>query len=199
VTEGEILIDGIDIKKYDLKHLRQQLSIVSQEPTLFSGTIEYNIKYSRDDASEEEIRKAAQLANALTFIEKNEFDVVGQENNQSDVGTGFQRMVGPKGSQISGGQKQRIAIARAIIRNPNVLLFDEATSALDSQNEAIVQSSLDTITEGKSSLTVAHRFSTIKNSDEILVFKEGVIVERGRYDVLTEKKGYFYNLERGVC
>jgi ABC-type transport system involved in Fe-S cluster assembly, permease and ATPase components len=107
-------------------------------------------------------------------------------------------MVGPKGSQISGGQKQRIAIARAIIRDPHVLLLDEATSALDSQNEAIVQESLNKIIQGKSSLTVAHRFSTIKDSDEILVFKDGEIVERGKYDALTQAKGYFYLLERGL-
>jgi ABC-type bacteriocin/lantibiotic exporters, contain an N-terminal double-glycine peptidase domain len=107
-------------------------------------------------------------------------------------------MVGPKGSQISGGQKQRIAIARAIIRNPSVLLLDEATSALDSQNEAIVQESLNKIVQGKSSITIAHRFSTIKDSDEILVFKDGEVVERGTYEQLTQAKGFFYQLERGL-
>ena len=169
-----------------------------------------NNRYSKEDATLEEMRQAAQQANALQFIENNEFgiiihlfflsylDVTGETRNAPTQGTGFQRMVGPKGSQISGGQKQRIAIARAIIRDPHVLLLDEATSALDSQNEAIVQESLNKIIQGKSSLTVAHRFSTIKDSDEILVFKDGEIVERGKYDALTQAKGYFYLLERGL-
>lgn len=108
------------------------------------------------------------------------------------------RKVGPKGTQLSGGQKQRIAIARAIITNPSILLLDEATSALDSQNEAIVQASLDQVTEEVTTVTVAHRFATVKRSDEILVFKEGAIVERGTYEQLTEQKGFFYQLERGL-
>lgn len=114
------------------------------------------------------------------------------------MGSGFHRLVGPKGTQLSGGQKQRIAIARAIMANPSILLLDEATSALDSQNEAIVQESLDKVTEGVTTVTVAHRFSTIKNSNEILVFKDGHIAERGNYEQLNELKGYFYQLERGL-
>lgn len=118
--------------------------------------------------------------------------------SQITAGSGFQRLVGPKGTQLSGGQKQRIAIARAIISNPSILLLDEATSALDSHNEAIVQDSFDKVTQGVTSITVAHRFSTIKNSDEILVMKEGKIIEKGTYENLVGQKGYFYQLERGL-
>jgi len=114
------------------------------------------------------------------------------------MGTGFQRQVGPKGSQISGGQKQRIAIARAILKKPTVLLLDEATSALDTQNEEIVQKSLDRIMKGKTSLSIAHRLSTIKDSDAIMVFQEGKIVEKGKYEELVAKQGVFYNMEKGT-
>lgn len=113
-------------------------------------------------------------------------------------GAGFQKMVGPKGSQLSGGQKQRIAIARAILKNPSFLILDEATSALDAENEKAVQVSLDTIMQGKTSLIVAHRISTIKDSDEIIMFNEGEIIERGNYQALIDMKGMFYKLEKGV-
>ena len=113
-------------------------------------------------------------------------------------GTGFQRKVGPKGGQLSGGQKQRIAIARAILKNPSILILDEATSALDAQNEKSVQASLDKIMEGKTSVIVAHRISTIRDADEILVFHEGNIIERGTYQQLNEMQGTFYKLERGL-
>jgi len=199
VKQGQILIDGKDIKEFNLRHLRKSFGFVSQEPVLFNGTIEYNIKYSRSDATHEEVKEAANQANALQFIQNNEFDVMNQANIKDEVvGSGFQRLVGPKGTQLSGGQKQRIAIARAILNKPRMLLLDEATSALDSQNEAIVQDSLDKVAQGVTTLTVAHRFSTIKNSDNILVFKEGEIVERGTYNDLNEMKGYFYQLERGL-
>jgi len=199
VKQGQILIDGKDIKEFNLRHLRQSFGFVSQEPVLFNGSIEYNIKYSKPNATQEEVKEAANQANALHFIQNNEFDVMNQANIKDEViGSGFQRLVGPKGTQLSGGQKQRIAIARAILNKPRMLLLDEATSALDSQNEAIVQDSLDKVAQGVTTLTVAHRFSTIKNSDNILVFKEGEIVERGTYNELNEIKGYFYQLERGL-
>ena len=118
--------------------------------------------------------------------------------DSKDQGTGFQRKVGPKGSQLSGGQKQRIAIARAILKNPTVLILDEATSALDAQNEKSVQESLDKIMQGKTSVIVAHRISTIKDADEIIVFNDGNIVERGNYQQLNEIQGVFYKLERGL-
>jgi len=199
VDQGEILIDGVNIKNYDLKHLRETYGVVSQEPVLFNGTIEYNIKYAKENASDEEMRTAAERANAIGFIESNEFDVIGDEKEAAaKYGTGFHRKVGPKGSQLSGGQKQRIAIARAILKNPSILILDEATSALDAQNEKTVQEALDKIMAGKTSVIVAHRISTIKDSDEILVFNDGEIVERGNYQQLNDMKGIFYKLERGM-
>ena len=122
-----------------------------------------------------------------------------QDKSQDDqFGSGFQKKVGSKGSQISGGQKQRIAIARAMLRNPKIMLFDEATSALDPNCEQIVQDSIDKVMGNSTRMTVAHRISTIKNSDEILVFEDGKIIERGTYQQLNEKQGVFYRLERGI-
>jgi len=145
------------------------------------------------------MRDAATRANAIGFIENNEFDVIGDEAQAAaQFGTGFQRKVGPKGSQLSGGQKQRIAIARAILKNPHMLILDEATSALDTQNEKTVQEALDKIMGGKTSVIVAHRISTIRDADEIIVFNEGEIIERGNYQQLTEMQGMFYKLERGM-
>ena len=199
VDQGEILVDGVNIKDYDLKYLRECFGVVSQEPVLFNGTIEYNIKYAKDNATDQEMRTAAERANAIGFIENNEFDVIGDEKDAAmKYGTGFKRKVGPKGSQLSGGQKQRIAIARAILKNPSILILDEATSALDAQNEKTVQEALDKIMAGKTSVIVAHRISTIKDADEIIVFSDGVIVERGNYHQLNEMKGVFYKLERGM-
>jgi len=194
--QGDIFVDGVNLKEYDLRHLRDCFGVVSQEPVLFNGTIEYNIKYAKGNATDEEMKAAAEKANALSFIEKNEFDVVNHDDQAQ--GTGFKRLVGPKGSQLSGGQKQRIAIARAILKNPSILILDEATSALDAQNEKSVQESLDKIMEGKTSVIVAHRISTIKDSDEILVFNDGEIIERGSYQALNAQQGMFYKLERGL-
>jgi len=197
--QGEILIDGINIKQYDLKYLRSCFGVVSQEPVLFNGTIEYNIKYTKKDATDQEMRTAAERANAIGFIESNEFDVIGDDKDAAmKYGTGFKRKVGPKGSQLSGGQKQRIAIARAILKNPSMLILDEATSALDAQNEKTVQEALDKIMAGKTSVIVAHRISTIKDADEIVVFNDGQIIEKGNYKELNEMKGMFYKLERGL-
>lgn len=207
VFKGQILIDGVNIDSMDVRQLRSLFGVVSQEPTLFLGTIAYNIKYNTN-ATMEEIRNAAENANALKFIENNEYEHFDNNNSplikakkknkeSESSGVGFDKQVGSKGSQISGGQKQRIAIARAIIKNPRILLLDEATSALDAQNEAIVQDSLNKLMIGKTSLIIAHRISTIKDSDEILVFGEGKIVERGVYADLVAKKGVFYKFERG--
>jgi len=193
VDQGEILIDGVNIKNYDLRHLRGSYGVVSQEPVLFNGTIEYNIKYSKEDATDEEMKLAASKACAIGFIEKNEFDVLGDEKEAAaKYGSGFQRKVGPKGSQMSGGQKQRIAIARAILKNPSFLILDEATSALDAQNEKTVQEALDQIMLNKTCVIVAHRITTIRDADEIIVINEGEIVERGNYQQLTEIRGMFY-------
>jgi len=194
--EGDIFVDGVNLKQYDLRFLRDCFGVVSQEPVLFNGTIEYNIKYAKGNATDQEMKAAAEKANALSFIENNEFDVVNHD--ETEQGKGFKRLVGPKGSQLSGGQKQRIAIARAILKNPSILILDEATSALDAQNEKAVQESLDKIMDGKTSVIVAHRISTIKDSDEILVFNDGEIIERGNYHQLNEMQGMFYKLERGL-
>ena len=204
VEKGDILIDGVSIYSIDVKQLRGLFGVVSQEPTLFQGTVGFNIKYN-SKATMEDIRAAAEKSNAIQFIESDQFDIMKEtcfitlqtlEENKNN-GIGFDRKVGCKGSQISGGQKQRIAIARAIIKNPKILLLDEATSALDAQNEAIVQESLNNIMIGKTTLCIAHKIASIKDSEEILMFGEGEIVERGGYEELLKKKGVFYAFERG--
>jgi len=184
-------------------------TILSKKKNVFKFN---SFRYSKEDATSEEMREAAQRANAIKFIENNEFgnfflgynrnfklDVIGDASEAATkYGTGFQRKVGPKGSQLSGGQKQRIAIARAILKNPSVLILDEATSALDAENEKIVQAALDKIMTNKTSIIVAHRISTIRDADEIIVFNEGEVVERGSYEQLIEMKGIFYKLEKGI-
>ena len=211
IEKGDILIDGVSIYNMDVRQLRSLYGVVSQEPTLFQGTVAFNIKYNTPNVTMDDIRAAAEKANALKFIEANQFDVVdekpdpkkkqkkvkGKEEEYTASGVGFERQVGSKGSQISGGQKQRIAIARAIIKNPKILLLDEATSALDAQNEAIVQESLNNLMVGKTSVVIAHRISTIKDAEEILMFGDGKIVERGRYEDLVGQRGVFYKFERG--
>eukprot|EP01017_Pseudomicrothorax_dubius_P033485 TRINITY_DN4489_c0_g1_i2.p1 TRINITY_DN4489_c0_g1~~TRINITY_DN4489_c0_g1_i2.p1 ORF type:complete len:146 (+),score=16.70 TRINITY_DN4489_c0_g1_i2:135-572(+) len=143
------------------------------------------------------MQNAARLANALDFIMKNP----NEGNNNIDLSDksnkGFNRMVGSKGSQMSGGQKQRLAIARTILKNPKIYMFDEATSALDAVSEKLVQDALNQLMNQTTSISIAHRFSTIRDADEILVFQEGSIVERGTYQQLLDKKGVFYRLERG--
>ncbi|EAR93470.2 ABC transporter family protein (macronuclear) [Tetrahymena thermophila SB210] len=204
--EGEIFVDGKNIKEYyDLTNYRQNFGVVSQEPILFNASIEENIQYNSENITCEHIKQAAQQANALKFIEEFQNDEQTKEKNEdkenqmknenkNQLGDGFQRKVGPKGSQLSGGQKQRIAIARAIIKNPNILLLDEATSALDPQNEKIVQEALDQLMKAKTSVCIAHRLSTIKDSDKIYVIESGKLVEQGTYDELMNKKEYFYRL-----
>ncbi|KAL4480239.1 hypothetical protein ABPG74_020755 [Tetrahymena malaccensis] len=204
--EGEIFVDDKNLKEYyDLPSYRQNFGVVSQEPILFNATIEKNIQYNTENITHAQIRQAAQKSNANTFIEdysdeeKSQLVIQDQEKNEMNInnkqlGEGFQRKVGPKGSQLSGGQKQRIAIARAIIKNPNILLLDEATSALDPQNEKIVQEALDKLMKHKTSICIAHRLSTIQDSDKIYVIESGKLVEQGTYDELMNKKEYFYRL-----
>ncbi|KAH0763482.1 hypothetical protein KY290_019555 [Solanum tuberosum] len=169
---GEILIDGVDIKKFQLKWLRQQMGLVSQEPVLFATTIRENIMYGKENASEEEIRNAIKLANAAKFIDK--------------LPKGLDTMVGGHGTQISGGQKQRIAIARAILKDPRILLLDEATSALDVESERIVQDALSNIMINMTTVVVAHRLTTIRNADLIAVVNLGNLVEQGTHDELIK-------------
>lgn len=180
VNEGIILIDGKDIKEYDPRYLHKTIGLVNQEPTLFSTTIKENITYGCDDATEQMINDAVEVANAKKFIEK-------FENK-------FETKVAEKGSALSGGQRQRIAIARAVIKNPKILLCDEATSALDSASEKKVQEALNNVMKNRTSVIVAHRLSTIKNASMIYVFDAGQIVESGQHDELVEKKGAYYSL-----
>nr|XP_043636161.1 ABC transporter B family member 11-like [Erigeron canadensis] len=169
---GEVLIDAINIKDYQLRWLRGKIALVSQEPVLFSSTIKDNIAYGKDGATLEEIEAAAKIANATNFIKK--------------FPQGLDTMVGSHGSHMSGGQKQRIAIARAILKDPKILLLDEATSALDAESERIVQEALDRIMINRTTIIVAHRLSTIKNSDVIAVIHHGKIVEKGSHFELLE-------------
>lgn len=175
---GKILLDGVDIRELDLKWLRQQIGLVNQEPALFATTIKENILYGKDDATMEEITRAAKLSEALSFV-----------NNLPDR---FETQVGERGVQLSGGQKQRIAIARAIVKNPSILLLDEATSALDSESEKSVQEALDRVMVGRTTVVVAHRLSTIRNADVIAVVHGGKIVEIGSHDELILKVNSAY-------
>lgn len=170
---GAVLIDGYDIKTLNLRSLRKKMSLVQQEPALFSTTIYENIKYGKEEASEIEILKAARAANAHRFI--------------SRMPEGYQTNVGDRGVQLSGGQKQRVAIARAILKNPSILLLDEATSALDTESEKLVQEALDNLMEGRTTVVVAHRLSTIRNADTIAVLQQGKVVEIGSHEQLTRK------------
>ncbi|XP_057439151.1 ABC transporter B family member 11-like [Lotus japonicus] len=179
---GQITIDGIEIQKLQLKWLRQQMGLVSQEPILFNDTIRANIAYGKEgNATEAEIITAAELANAHRFI--------------SGLEQGYDTVVGERGILLSGGQKQRVAIARAIIKSPNILLLDEATSALDVESERVVQDALDKVMVNRTTVIVAHRLSTIKSADVIIVLKNGVIVEKGRHETLISiKDGYYASL-----
>ncbi|KAL4466977.1 hypothetical protein ABPG74_010574 [Tetrahymena malaccensis] len=182
VYQGEILLDGIDIRKYDLKKYRSYLGVVQQEPVLFNGTIRQNMIYNNQNVTQQDIEDASLLANTQEFI--------------NTFVEGFEKQVGQRGVQISGGQKQRIAIARVILKQPQVMLLDEATSALDSQNENQVQKSLNAVMQNKTSISVAHRISTIKECDVIFVLENGQIVEQGDYQQLMNQKNHFYKLQQ---
>eukprot|EP01090_Pellita_catalonica_P020643 TRINITY_DN747_c0_g1_i2.p1 TRINITY_DN747_c0_g1~~TRINITY_DN747_c0_g1_i2.p1 ORF type:complete len:624 (-),score=107.60 TRINITY_DN747_c0_g1_i2:30-1901(-) len=172
VQGGKIMVDGIDIRKYDLDFLRQQIGLVSQEPVLFSCTIGENIRFGRADATFKEIKAAAKKANAHDFI--------------MELPDGYETRVGEKGSRLSGGQKQRVAIARALLKDPKILLLDEATSALDTESERLVQAALDRLMEGKTTIMIAHRLSTVRNADAIAVMSHGEICEQGTHDDLIK-------------
>lgn len=180
-TEGEITIDGKKFKDYHLSEIRSQMALVPQEVMLFGGTIKENIEYGKPGATEEEIFEAAKQANALDFIES--------------FPEKFETLVGDRGIQLSGGQKQRIAIARAILRNPSILVLDEATSALDSESERLVQEALERLMKGRTSIVIAHRLSTIKNADSIIVLDNGKIKEVGTHaELLKKDDGIYKNL-----
>lgn len=177
---GSIFFDGVDIKHIDVEHLRSHMAIVPQEVILFAGTIRENIQFGRLEASEEELIEAAKRANAWDFIAK--------------FPDGLDTQVGDRGIQLSGGQKQRIAIARALLKDPKILILDEATSALDSESEKLVQDALNTLMKGRTSIVIAHRLSTIKKSDKIFVLDDGLIAESGTHDELIAQKGIYTNL-----
>ena len=178
VDSGRITIDGIDIREFDYKQLRQMIGIVSQEVILFNDTIEQNIAYGvHDEINHARIEQAARLANAHEFI---------QEKPQQ-----YQTLIGDRGLQLSGGQRQRIAIARAMVKNPELLIFDEATSALDNESEKIVQQAIDNAMENRTALVVAHRLSTIKNADKIIVLERGNVMEAGNHEQLVENNGVY--------
>ena len=181
IEGGEIRIDGKNIYDYDLEQLRGNMSIVPQDVILFGGTIRENIAYGKPDATDKEILLAAQQANALNFIE--------------GFPEKFETIVGERGIKLSGGQRQRIAIARALLKNPSILILDEATSSLDSESEKLVQEALEVLMEGRTSIIIAHRLSTIRNADQILVLDAGRITERGTHKELLElENGLYKNL-----
>jgi ABC-type multidrug transport system fused ATPase/permease subunit len=180
IMKGQILFDGIAGDQIDTEYLRQHMAIVPQEVILFAGTIRDNILFGNPDANEQQILDAAQKANAWEFI--------------SSFPDGLNTQVGDRGIQLSGGQKQRIAIARAIIKNPTILILDEATSALDSESEKLVQDALDKLMEGRTSFVIAHRLSTTKNADKILVIQKGEIIESGTHDELIQLNGNYTKL-----
>ncbi len=177
-TEGKILLDGVELSEYTLSSLRQKIAVVSQDTFLFNDTVRVNIAYGCPGATMDQIREAAERANALSFIE--------------EMPEGFDTMLGDRGIRLSGGQRQRLAIARALLRDPEILILDEATSALDSVSERLVQQSLDDLRKGRTVIVIAHRLSTVENADHIVVLEEGRIVEQGTYEELLEKKGQLW-------
>ncbi|GAB6020134.1 hypothetical protein CHUAL_002862 [Chamberlinius hualienensis] len=177
---GTVKLDGCDIRLLNIGWLRDQVGIVGQEPILFGTTIAENIKYGFEGATQEDVEKAAKMANAHNFIMK--------------LPKKYETMVGDRGTQLSGGQKQRVAIARALIKNPKILLLDEATSALDSESEAVVQEALDKARLGRTTLIIAHRLSTIRNADKIAAIQDGKVVEIGTHEELMSKSGIYHTL-----
>lgn len=180
VQEGEVLIDGINVKDLAVHDLRMLIGNVNQEAILFNASFKDNIRFGKTDATDEEIANAAKIANAYEFITKSE--------------KGFDTNIGDRGGRLSGGQRQRVSIARAILKNPPILILDEATSALDTESERLVQDALEKLMKTRTTVAVAHRLSTIKHADEICVLHEGKIVERGTHEELIEKEGYYKKL-----
>ncbi len=179
-TKGEILVDGYDIKDFNLRRLRKNIAVAMQDIFLFSDTIEGNIAYGLPTASMDEVRWAASIAGADDFI-----------NNMEE---GYDTIVGERGVGLSGGQKQRISLARALLKNPSIIILDDTTSSLDIQTENNIRHSLDKYFKDKTTFIIAHRISSVKNADMILVLNNGRIVERGTHSELLTKKGEYYNV-----
>lgn len=179
-TKGQVLLDGIPLKDYKLEALRSLMGIVSQESILFNDTVFNNIAFGKPQASNEEVIKAAKVANAHEFILRLE--------------NGYQTEIGERGGKLSGGQRQRLSIARAVLKNPSILILDEATSALDSESENLVQEALSNLMKNRTSIVIAHRLSTIQNADEIIVLQEGRIIERGTHHQLLDRGGLYQKL-----
>jgi ATP-binding cassette subfamily B protein len=182
VDEGTVRIDGDDIRDVTLRSLRQSIGYISQEPYLFYGTVSENVAYGLDDVDEDEVRQAAEIAGAHEFV--------------SELPDGYDTMVGERGVKLSGGQRQRVAIARAILRDPDIMILDEATSHVDNETEAIIQNSLGDLIEDRTTFAIAHRLSTVRDADTILVLDDGEIVERGSHEELLTEDGLYANLWR---
>ena len=182
VDSGTVRIDGHDVRDVSLQSLRQSIGYVSQEPYLFYGTVEENISYGLPDASEAEIREAAKVAGAHEFI--------------TELKDGYETMVGERGVKLSGGQRQRVSIARAVLKDPEILVLDEATSHVDNETEAVIQAQLEELIEDRTAFAIAHRLSTVRHADQILVLDDGEIVEQGTHDDLLERDGLYANLWR---
>ncbi|MCC6290144.1 MAG: ATP-binding cassette domain-containing protein, partial [Chitinophagaceae bacterium] len=179
-TSGEVLIDDVNIKDYALSSVRQHISIVTQEPILFNDTIAANIALGAPDATMADIENAAKIANAYDFICKKE--------------DGFQYNIGDRGTKLSGGERQRLTIARAVLKNPPILILDEATSSLDTESERLVQDAIYNLMEDRTSIVIAHRLSTVRHADEIIVLQKGEIAERGTHDELMVLNGIYRKL-----
>jgi subfamily B ATP-binding cassette protein MsbA len=180
VSSGELLIDGENIKNYSLHSVRNLMSIVTQEPILFNDTIANNISLGMANARREEIEQAAKIANAHEFIIQKE--------------EGYNTNIGDRGSKLSGGERQRLTIARAVLKNPPILILDEATSSLDTESERLVQDAINKLMSNRTSLVIAHRLSTIRHADEIIVLQNGEMVERGTHDGLIAQDGFYKRL-----
>ena len=178
--KGQLLIDGIDIKNIKIKSLRSHIGVVTQESVLFNDTIMNNIAFGLENVDEKKIIEAAKIANAHEFIQL--------------LPQGYYTNIGDRGGKLSGGQRQRISIARAVLRNPAILILDEATSALDTESEKLVQEALTNLTKNRTSIVIAHRLSTIANADEIIVMHQGEIIERGNHSELLALKGTYKKL-----
>ena len=177
---GAVLIDGVDVRRLSISSLRNQIGIVTQDTILFNDRISANIAYGRGQTSQSDIEKAARVANAHDFISK--------------LPRKYETIVGDRGLRLSGGERQRISIARAVLKNPPILILDEATSALDTESEILVQGAIQNLMRGRTVLVIAHRFSTIQNAHKIAVFHEGRIVELGSHEDLMQKNGYYRRL-----